>query len=403
MRKARAEKDTAVKTFEVPVGMLGALSSITLAPLLRVRDEIQRADNYVTDYTNDIARFEREIEGRKRNIEQVKEAKEQNIIEEKKLAKVEPLKTEEINEKAAHAVRALAKHVGVVNVTDYDKNGTIKVETPLLFTDIREESGSKKTVRACIGAFDVYINVRAGHQRIKVTNRIFTPLDRGYGHWAIKNDAPCLGEWQNEITPALARGDYYGAFDLMYHYLREADNDSAAYHRSHTWRDTYRRAHTGTPIAYDIGTYVIAVQEYDGNRSIIGRVGKIIGCETTGSVCVRFRMNVDGGNNSHSCDDGDCEFSDEDEDGENCLLREGSGTNTWYIPASDAYLIVIPIELYNRRKSYTLAPSKVRDAVKILDKMKDGTTYDDAMAKLNDGTDKTVTILAELEKQEKEL
>jgi hypothetical protein len=131
----------------------------------------------------------------------------------------------------ARALRQLEKHAYCAKV--FIENEHVSVITHPIFTDIRKEAGTQASERTLLGIYRV--NIR-GENAIEVKNLTFSHRP----HWATQGgNIPrllCLGEWQKEIARAFKEGNFAVVFDTVIHLLKAANQDDAAYTRSHLWK-----------------------------------------------------------------------------------------------------------------------------------------------------------------------
>ncbi len=188
----------------------------------------------------------------------------------------------------------LAKHAGVSCVTYIKDTGTLLIETPLLFADIRTTSTrDSDRRRVCIGGYKVRIHSGVYGLSVEgVTQELYPARqedreaydededeDDGeqYDHWAVRSGSPCWGEWQAIMEDCIQRYAIADMFDVVYHLLQAADQDESAYMRSNIWATIERKAGLENPATRGTlpltGTPVIASDSYGSVvRGFIGRV-----------------------------------------------------------------------------------------------------------------------------------
>lgn len=180
----------------------------------------------------------------------------------------------------------------------YVRNGELKVKTRLIFTNIRTGDGERTTKRKCIGAFLIKLNI-GQHFHIQVQNLM---MRQGrYHHWAISNQDPCLGDWQDEFRNASHRKDLYRVIELCYHYLRSTD-DGGAYTSSHRWIAGASVSVGARPVRK--GGYVIMIDDYHDDFTIpAGYVAQVLSTSDN-TVMLEFKEPI-GDDDSMTGHDGD--------------------------------------------------------------------------------------------------
>lgn len=299
----------------------------------------------IDGYNNSLARVK---EDAKRLSGEIESYKDQLAT----LEKEEALAGDAPTKKAQELLVQLSKHAGVEEVKMNKQS--LCITTPLLFTNIRTNSGSRSFHRACIGAFSIHLTLNP--LRITVANEVFLE------HWAVRGKQPCLGEYSDDIYAALDTGDYYRVIDTLFHFLRST-NDAAAYQSSHQWLRENRRINTygryvepGREIAHlKKGTKVVCISEkgYESARGIFGYVGELLSDSASdGSAHVSFRKFIDGHPGCTS-----------------------SSPHCWNIPTH--LLHVISEEAYASTDQYAVKVSKPLAVVDRLDQLPDGSTFED--------------------------
>lgn len=300
-----------VKTVEDAIaGNVGAIAEYTTAiPQERIASAIR-----IKNYENSIRIYT-----------------ERKAVEEKKLEKLKSGLVKAEKEAKAQAVitfERLKKHKGVQEVVI--KGHLVEVITPLVWVNIREAAGSKKTVRTCIGAY--LFTLDFARLTVKVKNLVF---DR---HWAISNDVPCLGEYADEVTRLMRAQMLYETYDLLFQWLVGADRDASAYMPSHNWRDSYRSSVAQNP-TLTIGQWVVMTSRRS-NPQLYGYVGMI-----TSQDGVSWRVT---------------------------LKAPPGNSRDWWVLASD--VVVISQKKFKDADRYRI--TETSSLLKSLDAMKSGTLED---------------------------
>lgn len=232
-------------------------------------------------------------------VSQAEEYKQARIREEVKLKDLKT-KTEENKGKAEIEAKELfeklQKHAGVLTLkAENDGNALyIAITTPLLFVDIREEEGSRKMNRACIGQFEV--NLYPTYGSISARNKIFTD------HWAIRGGSLCQGSYAKDLDAAFKRSDSYALFDIIFHFLHSTD-DGSAYEGSHKWRDKRNCSQLSSekPEDWKTGDYAIITSKNADGKALRGYTAKV---REVGSRGMELEFRKDMGGHKGSMDTG---------------------------------------------------------------------------------------------------
>lgn len=270
--KNKAAKSTVISNFEdFFAGYLRAVGTRESELETRVehiesdidenQDEIDGHQSNIENLEDSIATLRREKEKVSTELEDLKEHGEEKAKEQKDTVKKQFDK--------------LVEHVGIETIK-YD--GQLDIKTKLLFANVpedEEQAGANEdgeeidATRICLGAFRVRINPTMNH--VAIDNELFE------GHWGFGfGRNVCLGEYQADFTERCTRGDWYGAFDLIYHYIQSYE-DRGAYIHPWSWRESYHNLNNhriGDGIKP--GDRVLYVgSSYDGNN-LYGFQGKIL-------------------------------------------------------------------------------------------------------------------------------
>lgn len=306
--------------------------------------ERARAESHLGDlrermrmYLADVQNLENEIKATEKAVEKLKQDEVTGLP--KRIAASE------------EAYAQLMRHSAVESIEVSGSNLLIK--TKLLFTDIRTSEGSRKTRRSCIGAFEV--KIAPGQLRVGVVNQLFTD------HWAIRSGVPCLGEYSEDIETSIATQRWYQFFDTLYHFLRNAADDAAAYSSSHVWRQHNRKKSTlgyfvepeRPPKKFAAGDTVICLEDtYESAEGLEGLTARVLdGGRNPEEQHVEFRRAMRG----HS----------------NC---DGEDGHCWVIPTS--YLAPITTAEYEAAEVYDPSFKKGR-VIDQIDALPDGSTMAD--------------------------
>jgi len=140
------------------------------------------------------------------------------------------------------------------------RDGHFLVRTRLMFTKVRESSGSRKYYRRCIGAFDIKIDL--DRRRLWVRNTLFTNMT--HQHWSINREGSCCwGEWEEQFQSFLQRRDLYNLLVHLQPYILSTD-DAAAYTPSNRWIEQRQASLYGRRLrkcAYVILSEDVTIQE----------------------------------------------------------------------------------------------------------------------------------------------
>lgn len=255
----------------------------------------------------------------------------------------------EVTEKAKALYRMFMRHSAVESFK-MDR-GAIKITTKLIFADIRLKDGSRDLQRACLGAFVFTI----GKRNFRIKNLLFD--DSEYDHWGVSQGNPCLGEYRKDFDAARNRNDWYGLFDLMYHYMRSIE-DSGAYKRAHYWRNERRLTKLAPDAAkpLEVGSYVICTEQDAEGKALIGLVGKVI-WKAEDFMSIEFKENVGG----HMGEGG-----------------TGKDEYCWNLHAHQ--VAAISQEMYEAKSKYDIADITipVRSIFSAVDNLPDGSSLEDA-------------------------
>lgn len=217
----------------------------------------------------------------------------------------------------------LMQHVGIETI-NYD--GELHIQTKLLFANVSEDEDDAtayedgediKASRICLGAFDVRINPTKN--LVKIENKLFD------GHWGFGfGRNVCLGEYEADFNERCTKGDWYGAYDLIYHYIQSYE-DRGAYIHPWRWRTEYHNL-TNYPIGdgIKIGDRVIWIGgTYEGNR-LNGYIGKVVAENGPNLWVVEFF--------------------------EPLPPEKQNGRNDWVVPKGNRYVIKMPDGVYPEAK-----------------------------------------------------
>lgn len=318
---------------KTPPSFISLVEGMHNRELVDARAQLAQYEKAVTDYSARV----REFTARSAEQKATNEALEASALE----------NAPKLKEEAETLFRRLSKYAGVQSVSATESK--IKVLTKLLFVPIRKEAGSKVEKRACIGAFQ--IDISPGNWNIAIDNKLFTASK---DHWAVNRNVPCQGTYQKDIQFAFKKMDYYGVFDILYHFLHSTD-DGSAYLRAHEWRDSHRnlpgRVASET---FEAGDFVVNIAPQSDGKSLTGYVGKIISISGT-SLSIEYKKSMGGHDGS----------------------GHGKDRHCW--TSQDTEFIKITEEQYNAKEVYDLkdVPGRV-DALPILDALPDGTTLEEA-------------------------
>ncbi len=316
------------KTEDTPADVLALYKNIENSELTRTERTLHNLADSVANYEAETMRLKEELERTK--------------------AKVDALKEKPTNEDARteKLMSQLRKHVAFESVKAGKDGGHdyIEITTKLLFADIRTGEGARKTERACIGAYALKMWPHSiGHCSAK--NLTFAGRD----HWATANSTVCLGDWDHDYRNAVAKGDFYTAFEAICMLLKDASLDGSAYTRSHMWRDKRMFHAIGKEATAKKGDYVMAVEpEYDG-LYVLGCVGIYAADERDSGLCrVTFK-------------------------------NAGGRTNwDWWLP--NTMLVKIPPEMHSAAPVYKIDGQKTLEAtakaMAELDAAPEGTTQE---------------------------
>lgn len=227
--------------------------------------ELRRATEEVRDYERNIERIQNNVRDKRHNINSyhrdIYQLKEREREEKRRLiqskAALAGIDSSEAETKAKANIDN-AKKLRYVESIDIGGDNIV-VQTRLIFTDIRKESGSRESQRRCLGAFKLTLNF--ADNGVSIENILFT-RPQGHDHWAIRNASPCQGEHRDRFNEAFRAGDLFMLLETCFHFLRSTD-DGGAYESSDSWlynRDeSFRR---GTPNVRK-GSYVFVHEDYD--------------------------------------------------------------------------------------------------------------------------------------------
>lgn len=126
------------------------------------------------------------------------------------------------------------------------RRGTLYIETPPLFADIRTGDGERETQRRCIGAFDITLRL-SSPSRLTIKQALYNVPT--YQHWFVSSGGrACLGDAEEQLLDSLRSPRIGELLDLIYSYLTAASLDGAAYIPSHRWLERARNVNSA-PVA----------------------------------------------------------------------------------------------------------------------------------------------------------
>ncbi len=326
------------------------------AALVEVFDKIENKE--LQDYLSAKENNDSNIAHTKKNLEHYEEMGKDFQTHIDKFLKKKEENKDATEEKARALFEQLSKHAGVESVSVTATSGwgpCVTITTPVLFTDIRKEAGSKKMQRACIGQYEMKFYWQRQNQ-FKIKNLIFNC--QGKDHWAISGTSPCLGSYADDIHKVWSKQQWYTLFEVMYHFLLNSVDDGSAYRPSHQWRDQ-RNLDLIKPDGNEIkrGACVVVVVDDAEGKALKGYVGKVLVADND-HASVQFKENIGG----HGGDDG-----------------SGKEGYCWNIHKSG--LVVIPESLYEKKSIYkTIKSNPVQDTLAVIDKMPDGVTFEEVAA-----------------------
>lgn len=226
-----------VPPVEITDGLLNMVAMQGNNELRSATRNLQNHVNAIEGSQRDITNYRSNI---RRNYENITERGE-NIVtltrDKKKIEKeIEDMDNTEATAKVVEnldMVRRL-KYVESIEVSD----DAVVVNTRLIFTDIRKESGSREYTRRCIGAFKITFYLAQKATRIQ--NMLFPNIRH---HWAVGSErrgVPCQGEHEERFEDAYNKNDLFMLLETVYHFLLSTD-DNGAYLSSDEWIENRNR------------------------------------------------------------------------------------------------------------------------------------------------------------------
>lgn len=195
----------------------------------------------------------------------------------------------------------LQRHAGIESVKV--RGSRVIITTKLLFTDIREEAGSRVLHRTCLGAYRITWDMEPNSANVAVQNLVADNGGGMYAHWGVAGQgrSPCWGDYASEMILAVRGQDVYRFAEMMVGYFKSTE-DGGAYTRSHQWRQRRipvlgrRTSDQNGGTIFRVGETVAYVHpdRYEGVE-LAGRVGVLLNNGRRGDyVHVKFRAQIVG-------------------------------------------------------------------------------------------------------------